>query len=139
MEPQDQQRVRDIGTRRTWRNPAGVEADFLTGDEIENLTIRSGTLTAMEREVINHHIVATIRMLEALPWPKHLKNVNIPLGARIIAVADYYDTAIYSSPDFSEKTKAEVTREIFSGSSILFDPEVIAAFIKVLFHKTDLK
>ena len=72
-------------------------------------------------------------------FPKHLKNVNIPLGARIIAVADYYDTAIYSSPDFSEKTKAEVTREIFSGSSILFDPEVIAAFIKVLFHKTDLK
>ena len=72
-------------------------------------------------------------------FPKHLKNVNIPLGARIIAVADYYDTAIYSSPDFSEKTKAEVTREIFRGSSILFDPEVIAAFIKVLFHKTDLK
>lgn len=72
-------------------------------------------------------------------FPKHLKNVNIPLGARILAVADYYDTAIYSSPDFSEKTKAEVTREIFSGSSILFDPEVIAAFIKVLFHKTDLK
>ena len=26
-------------------------------------------------------------------FPKHLKNVNIPLGARIIAVADYYDTA----------------------------------------------
>ena len=47
-------------------------------------------------------------------FPKHLKNVNIPLGARIIAVADYYDTAIYSSPDFSEKTKAEVTREIFT-------------------------
>src|SRR5207302_1627798 len=24
---------------------------------------------------INHHIVATIKMLEALPWPKHLRNV----------------------------------------------------------------
>src|SRR4029077_15574755 len=23
----------------------------------------------------NHHIVATIKMLEALPWPRHLKNV----------------------------------------------------------------
>jgi HD-GYP domain-containing protein (c-di-GMP phosphodiesterase class II) len=28
-----------------------------------------------EREIINHHIVATIKMLEALPWPKHLVNV----------------------------------------------------------------
>ncbi|MBP9907590.1 MAG: phosphohydrolase, partial [Rhodoferax sp.] len=36
---------------------------------------RKGTLTTAEREVINHHIVATIRMLERLPWPKHLKNV----------------------------------------------------------------
>jgi len=25
--------------------------------------------------VINHHIVATIKMLEALPWPRHLLNV----------------------------------------------------------------
>src|SRR5216117_1145245 len=28
-----------------------------------------------EREKINHHIVATIKMLEALPWPKHLSHV----------------------------------------------------------------
>ncbi|MDP1651800.1 MAG: HD domain-containing phosphohydrolase [Rhodocyclaceae bacterium] len=75
MSAPDQQRVRDIGTNRTWRNPAAVDADFLTADEIENLAIRAGTLTAKERETINHHIVATIRMLEALPWPKHLKNV----------------------------------------------------------------
>ncbi len=28
-----------------------------------------------ERDIINHHIVATIKMLEQLPWPRHLKNV----------------------------------------------------------------
>ena len=33
------------------------------------------SLTAAERQVINHHIVVTNQMLEALPWPKHLKNV----------------------------------------------------------------
>jgi hypothetical protein len=75
MSPEDQQRVRDIGTRHTWRNPAGVDAEFLTAEEVENLTIRAGTLTGKERETINHHIVATIKMLEALPWPKHLKHV----------------------------------------------------------------
>lgn len=68
-------RVRAIGTQKTWRNTEGLETDFLTADEMENLTIRGGTLTAAEREVINHHIVATIKMLEKLPWPKHLKNV----------------------------------------------------------------
>ena len=35
----------------------------------------SGTLTAAERQIINHHIEVTIMMLEALPWPKHLKGV----------------------------------------------------------------
>ena len=63
-------------------------------------------------------------------FPKHLKNVNIPLGARIISLASYYDDVIYSSPDFKNKSKADVTRDIFSGSGILFDPDVISAFIK---------
>ncbi|MBL8491528.1 MAG: HD domain-containing protein, partial [Rhodocyclaceae bacterium] len=75
MSPDDQQRVRDIGLLRKWRNTDGVESDFLNAEEIENLTIRAGTLTQKEREVINYHIVATIKMLEQLPWPKHLKNV----------------------------------------------------------------
>ena len=68
-------RVRDIGHRHTWRNASGLETEFLTADEVENLTIRAGTLTSSERNIINHHIVATIKMLEQLPWPKHLRNV----------------------------------------------------------------
>lgn len=75
MTDADALRVRSIGTANKWRNVAGVEADFLSSDEIENLTIRAGTLTAAERETINYHIVATIKMLEQLPWPKHLKRV----------------------------------------------------------------
>jgi HD-GYP domain-containing protein (c-di-GMP phosphodiesterase class II) len=70
-----QDRVRRIGTERKWIDVSGGTADFLTGNEIENLTIGRGTLTAKERDTINNHIVATIKMLEALPWPKHLSNV----------------------------------------------------------------
>ena len=69
------QRVRQIGGSRVWRNVEGVETEFLTSEELENLTIRAGTLTQSERNTINHHIVATIRMLEKLPWPRHLRNV----------------------------------------------------------------
>ncbi|MBK8016448.1 MAG: GAF domain-containing protein [Betaproteobacteria bacterium] len=75
MSPEDQQRVANISGQYRWETPAGVESDFLSPDELENLTIRAGTLTAKERRVINHHIEVTIKMLEALPWPRHLEKV----------------------------------------------------------------
>ena len=75
MKDADLQRVRALGSQWRWRNALGVETEFLSSDEIENLTVRSGTLTSAERNTINYHIVATIKMLEQLPWPKHLKNV----------------------------------------------------------------
>ncbi len=74
MRDEDIERVRRIARLR-WRDVAGNEADFLSEDEVKNLTIRAGTLTEDERKVINNHIVATIKMLEALPWPKHLTKV----------------------------------------------------------------
>ncbi|MCE1243865.1 HD domain-containing phosphohydrolase [Oryzomicrobium sp.] len=70
-----QARVRALATHWGGADPAGWQRDFLSADEVENLTIPPGTLTEAEREIINHHIVATIRMLEALPWPKHLSHV----------------------------------------------------------------
>ena len=75
MSSEAQERVTRIGTARKWVDVSGNAAEFLTSDEIKNLTIARGTLTKEERETINHHIVATIKMLEALPWPKHLSNV----------------------------------------------------------------
>ena len=74
MRPEDQARVRAIATR-TWFGLDGVEQPLLTADEVDNLCISRGTLLPREREVINHHIVATIRMLESLPFPRHLKRV----------------------------------------------------------------
>jgi len=75
MAPEERERVNRIGTGYKWIDVSGVTADFLTVDEIKNLTISRGTLNNEEREKINHHIVATIKMLEALPWPKHLSHV----------------------------------------------------------------
>ena len=75
MPPEAQARVHEIGRGYRWTDPSGHIANFLSEDEITNLTIARGTLTPEERETINHHIVATIKMLEALPWPKHLHNV----------------------------------------------------------------
>jgi HD-GYP domain-containing protein (c-di-GMP phosphodiesterase class II) len=75
MKPEHVQRVVQISSKYKWRDIEGNEANFLTNEEVENLIVRAGTLTATERKAINHHIDVTIQMLEALPWPRHLKNV----------------------------------------------------------------
>jgi HD-GYP domain-containing protein (c-di-GMP phosphodiesterase class II) len=113
MSPDDQERVRRIAAYR-WTGPDGAPRDFLDEDEVRNLTVRFGTLNDDERKIINNHIVVTIRMLESLPWPKHLKNVpeyagghhermdgkGYPRGltreqmsvpARVMAIADIFE------------------------------------------------
>jgi HD-GYP domain-containing protein (c-di-GMP phosphodiesterase class II) len=74
MPPEAQEYVRKIAGYK-WLDQSGNSAHFLSDDEIENLGIPHGTLTGKEREIINYHIVATIKMLEALPWPTHLRHV----------------------------------------------------------------
>lgn len=97
-----------------WRNNEGVLSDFLSDDELENLTIRFGTLNSSEREIINRHIDITIKMLESLPWPQHLRHVpeyagghhermdgcgyprgltrsQMSLQARIMGIADIFE------------------------------------------------
>jgi HD-GYP domain-containing protein (c-di-GMP phosphodiesterase class II) len=74
MKPEDQTRVSQIA-KYIWRGLNGQEERFLSKNEEDNLNIPYGTLNPDERQIINHHIVATIKMLEALPWPRHLTNV----------------------------------------------------------------
>src|SRR5262249_50304855 len=74
MKPEDQARVSQIA-KYVMRNEKGEPDRFLTKDEEDNLNIPYGTLNAGERQIINHHIAATIKMLESLPWPRYLLNV----------------------------------------------------------------
>jgi HD-GYP domain-containing protein (c-di-GMP phosphodiesterase class II) len=113
MSEENKQRVRQIAKRR-WSGPGGRETNFLTENEVYNLIINKGTLTPEEREVINYHAVATINLLESLPYPSSLKQVpeyasrhhermdgkGYPLGltreqmsipARIMGIADIFE------------------------------------------------
>jgi HD-GYP domain-containing protein (c-di-GMP phosphodiesterase class II) len=155
MRAEDQQRVHDIGTRHTWRNTSGVDADFLSADEIENLSIKAGTLTAKEREIINHHIVATIKMLEALPWPKHLKNVaeyagghhermdgkgypkgltrdQMSLPARMMGIADIFEALTAKDRPYKPGMKLSeaigIMKKFSAGGHI--DPELFETFLQ---------
>jgi HD-GYP domain-containing protein (c-di-GMP phosphodiesterase class II) len=155
MSEADQQRVRDIGQLRRWRNTDGVEAEFLTTDEIDNLTIRAGTLTPKERETINYHIVATIKMLERLPWPKHLTHVTeyagghhermdgkgypkgltrdqMPVQARMMGIADIFEALTARDRPYKPGMKLSQAMNIMGkfaeGGHI--DPDLFDVFVR---------
>ena len=74
MSGEDQARVEAIAGR-TWVDEHGRLQPLLNENEVANLRVAKGTLNEQERHIINNHIVATINMLESLPFPKHLKRV----------------------------------------------------------------
>jgi hypothetical protein len=61
MAPELQEKVRQISSRN-WRNEEGETVPFLSEDEMKNLLIPSGTLTPDERNIINDHIVISLKI-----------------------------------------------------------------------------
>ena len=64
-------------------------------------------------------------------YPDGLKREEIPLGARIIAVADAYDAMTSNRPYRKDMGTQKALNIIKSEASIQFDPVVVQAFIKV--------
>ena len=154
MKAEDQERVRQIAQRR-WTGPDGQEAAFLSDDEVMNLTIKFGTLTEAERKQINNHIVMTIKMLEALPWPKHLKNVpeyagghhermdgkGYPRGltkeqmsvqARVMAIADIFEALTAKDRPYKKGKMLSESLRILGNFSLNghIDPDLFDIFIR---------
>ena len=72
-------------------------------------------------------------------YPKRLKGVNIPLGARIIAVADYYDSVINPCATQWQKSHQEALQELLSAMGTAFDPEIVKAFIEAIVPGNTIK
>jgi HD-GYP domain-containing protein (c-di-GMP phosphodiesterase class II) len=153
MRPEDQQRVHDIAAR-SWIAPDGSAQPLLSPDEVKHLTISKGTLSPEEREIINHHIVVTIRMLEELPFPKHLRRIpefagghhermdgkGYPKGltrdqmsvqARVIGIADVFEALTASDRPYKKamplsQALAVLGRMKLEGN---IDPDLFDVFI----------
>jgi HD-GYP domain-containing protein (c-di-GMP phosphodiesterase class II) len=64
-------------------------------------------------------------------YPDGLKGKEIPLMARIIAVADAFDAMIQKRP-YKEKIRIELAKKILQDNmNILFDPKVVSTFLKI--------
>ncbi|MFA7084887.1 MAG: MBL fold metallo-hydrolase, partial [Arcobacteraceae bacterium] len=73
MEDAKIKRIEEIAQHKIVIN--GNEQNLLSENEVYNLSIRKGTLTAEERLIINNHSLISIKMLESLPFPKKLKEI----------------------------------------------------------------
>jgi len=62
-------------------------------------------------------------------YPDQLKNIEIPLGARILAVADAYDAMISERPYRKAMNKQVAYAELEQNKGIQFDPEVVKIFL----------
>ena len=146
-------RLKRIASRQ-WKSDGSVKK-LLSDDELYNLLIPQGTLTIEEKEIIKNHVTVTHKMLSQLPFPKKLKNVSyyasahhekidgagyplglkgnqIPLQARIIALADIFDALTAKDrPYKKEKTLSEaikIMESMVNGDYI--DPDLFSLFVK---------
>ena len=161
MSDDDIAAVQAIASRYSWCNEGGETVDFLSANELENLTIRAGTLTQAERQTINHHIVATIKMLEQLPWPRHLKNVTeyagghhermdgkgYPKGlkreemswqARMMGIADIFEALTAKDRPYKEGMKLSQALRIMENfkNNGHIDPELHEVFVRGEVYRT---
>jgi len=154
MAEDKQNRVRDISKYQISDGNGGTN-DFFNEDEIKNLIIAKGTLTKEERQVINNHIVVTIKMLDQLPFPKHLENVpeyagghhermdgkGYPKGltreqmswpARMMGIADIFEALTARDRPYKDGKKLSVCLDILGKMRLdnHIDPEIFDVFIR---------
>jgi len=65
-------------------------------------------------------------------YPDGLKGKAIPLGARILAIADAYDAMTSNRPYRKAMTPAEALAEIEANAGKQFDPELVEAFVRMM-------
>ncbi|RMH72342.1 MAG: GAF domain-containing protein [Gemmatimonadetes bacterium] len=74
------EKLKEIAAK-TYEDTEGNHLPFLTDIEVKNLSIRRGSLTDEERRLMKSHVVHSIRILDAIPFPKHMKDVPYIAGA----------------------------------------------------------
>jgi len=126
--------------------------------ELYNLSIERGTLTTEERYKINEHVIMTIKMLESIPFPEHLRKIpeyagthhetligtgyprklaakELSIPARIMALCDIFEALTASDRPYK---KAKTLSESLKIMSIMVKDKHIDADIFRLFLEEEI-
>jgi HD-GYP domain-containing protein (c-di-GMP phosphodiesterase class II) len=114
------------------RKPSALNADeyaqiqqhTLIGEHILGPLCLSAPITAIVR---HHH-----ERWDGCGYPDGLVGEDIPLGARIVAVADAFDAMTAERPYSRPMTVEAAIERLRAGAGAQWDPEVVAAMLEVL-------
>lgn len=118
----------------------------------EQILNKSGPLNPEEWETMKTHVAFGAKLLEPLEplsrirqmvlhhheffdgsgYPDSLAGQDIPLGARIITIADSYDTITSDRSYKKGRTAEEALAEVARCASTQFDPALVAVFVSAM-------
>ncbi len=131
---------------------AGILHDFGKIGVKEGVLNKVGHLTDKEFDAVKRHPVIAATILEPIErlstviadirhhheyynghgYPSGLKGEEIPLGARILQVADCYDAMTSQRSYHDPMDKGEAVKELRRCAGTQFDPRIVDVFVKIL-------
>lgn len=141
--PEDEIRNIKIAARLHDIGKIGIPGDILN---------KPAQLTHEEREIICEHPKIAVKILQEAEslgaikplihfhherfdgkgYPAGLSGTEIPLGARILAVADSFNAMVTRRPYRPALSFEEACRELQENAETQFDPKVVEAFLRIL-------
>jgi HD-GYP domain-containing protein (c-di-GMP phosphodiesterase class II) len=138
----------------------GDRRNLIERDDINLLKIPKGSLSEMERDEIQNHVTYTYRFLSQIPWttelagvpdiawahherlngkgyPRQLKDPDIPVQSKLMAVADVYDALTASDRPYKAAVSVERSLEILAQEAKvnLLDTEVLRIFVEARIYE----
>jgi putative nucleotidyltransferase with HDIG domain len=91
-------------------------------------------LQGLYKLILHHH-----EHFDGSGYPDGIKGEQIPLGARILHVADAFEAMTSNRPYRSSLGEVEALRRLVAAKSTQFDPVVIDAFLRFAYRKYKIK
>ncbi|HMA68820.1 MAG TPA: HD domain-containing phosphohydrolase [Candidatus Mcinerneyibacterium sp.] len=135
-----QKKILESLNKDTYINSKDEEKSYITRDEYKKLSINRGNLTFEEMKIMKNHVVVTKKLLTKMPFIEKYKNVpeiasthheklngtgypegltgdEIPMGGKIIAVADFYDALTASDRPYKDRMEDKKALKIMEAAA----------------------
>ncbi|MBM3381108.1 MAG: HD domain-containing protein [Betaproteobacteria bacterium] len=147
------QKILEIAAIRALND--GEDTQLLLTEEVEKLTIKRGSLSLSERLEIESHVTHSFKFLISIPWTRELANVpdivyahherldgtgyprrlvsdEIPIQAKIMAIADVYDALVAVDRPYKLALPHERALTILEGEvrEKKLDPDLFKIFVE---------
>lgn len=146
----------------TYQHWTGDRRTLIERQDLDLLKIPKGSLSDKERDEIQNHVTYTYRFLSQIPWttelagvpeiawahherlngkgyPRQLKEPDIPVQSKLMAVADVYDALTAADRPYKAAVSVERSLEILEQEAKvnLLDSEVLRIFLEArIFERT---